>query len=62
MSEREPRFKYRLEPLIGLRSAERDALQDEMRRASGEVEKRTREFEELSRAVARHRRGRGHAA
>jgi flagellar export protein FliJ len=52
MSEREARFKYRLEPLISLRSAERDALQEEMRRAAGEVERRTHECEDLSREIA----------
>ena len=52
MSEREPLCKYRLDPLISLRSAERDALQDEMRRAAGEVEKRTRECEDLLRDIS----------
>jgi flagellar export protein FliJ len=53
-------FRYRLQPLIGLRSAERDALQGEMRRAAAEVENRTRECEELGRdIVAAERRLRG---
>ena len=44
-------FRYRLQPLIGLRSAERDALQGDMRRAAAEVEKRGGELEQLSREI-----------
>jgi len=51
MSEHERRFKYRLDPLISLRSAERDALQGEMRRAAEELDRRTREFEDLARDI-----------
>jgi flagellar export protein FliJ len=51
MSDRERRFQYRLEPLIRLRSAERDVLKGEMRQAAEEVEKRTREVEQVSREV-----------
>jgi hypothetical protein len=53
MSEREPKFAYRLEALIRLRSAERDALKAPMQEAAREVERRSRECEEILRAIER---------
>lgn len=38
MSEREPRFKYRLDPLARLRAAQRDAARAEAARATRELE------------------------
>ena len=53
MSEREPRFRYRLEPLAKLRAAERDALVVEAARAAREVERRSSEHERIGRRVER---------
>src|SRR5262245_12300714 len=52
MSDRERRFRYRLDPLIRLRSAERDALKGDVRRAAEEVDRRTSEVERVSREVS----------
>ena len=51
MSDRERRFTYRLDPLIKLRAAERDALKGEVRRAAEEVHRRTEAVEQVARDV-----------
>ena len=51
MSGQERKFKYRLESLVKLRSAERDALKNDVERASGEVQKRTRERDDIERTI-----------
>jgi flagellar biosynthesis chaperone FliJ len=51
VSGAERRFRYRLDSLIRLRSAERDALSGEAARAAREVQDRARECEELAQAV-----------
>ena len=51
MNDYERRFSYRLDSLIRLRSAERDALSGELARVGRELESRTRECEEISRAI-----------
>jgi flagellar export protein FliJ len=51
MSEREQRFKYRLDPLIRLRANERDVLRAEALQAAKEVQQRTRELEDIGRTI-----------
>lgn len=51
MSDHERRFSYRLETLIRLRAAERDALRSEVARATRTLEDRTRECDAISRSV-----------
>ena len=53
MSEREPRFKYRLDPLARLRAGVRDALKAEAAQAAREVELRAMEMERLGRELER---------
>lgn len=45
------RFHYRLDPLVRLRTAQRDAAQAEVARATREVEARLRESEALGRQI-----------
>lgn len=51
MNDYERRFSYRLDSLIRLRSAERDALGSELARATRELESRTRQCDEIARAI-----------
>jgi hypothetical protein len=51
MSEGERKFRYRLEALIRLRAAERDALKTALERAAEEVERRSRACEAVARAI-----------
>jgi len=51
MSDRELRFKYRLDPLMRLRASERDVLKAEAAEAAQEVSQRTRELEEIRRTI-----------
>ncbi len=51
MADREPRFLYRLDPLMRLRATERDALKAEALEASREVELRARELEVIGRTI-----------
>jgi len=51
MSLRERKFKYRLDSLLGLLSAERDAAAFEARRARGEVEAKQRDLDLVSRTI-----------
>jgi hypothetical protein len=51
MTERQIKFKYRLETLIRLRSAERDALKTEVERALSEVQMKTSERESITRSI-----------
>jgi flagellar biosynthesis chaperone FliJ len=51
VNDHERRFSYRLDSLIKLRSAERDALSGEVARATREFETRTRERAEISRTI-----------
>jgi flagellar biosynthesis chaperone FliJ len=51
MSEREARFAYRLETLIRLRSAERDAASAAAAQAAREVERRSRECDAIVHAI-----------
>jgi hypothetical protein len=53
MSDREPRFKYRLDPLMRLRASERDVLRTEALQAAQEVQQRSRELEEIGRTIER---------
>jgi hypothetical protein len=53
MSGRSPKFEYRLEALIRLRSAERDALKTSANEAAREVEKRSRECDDLVHVISR---------
>jgi hypothetical protein len=47
----ERRFTYRLESLIRLRTAERDALRTDVERATGAYQSKARECQNLSRAI-----------
>jgi hypothetical protein len=51
MSERSRKFAYRLEALIRLRGAERDALKASRTQAAREVEKRSRECDDIGHAI-----------
>ena len=51
MNDHERRFRYRLDSLIRLRAAERDALSGELASARRELENRTRECDEISHAI-----------
>jgi len=51
MTEREIKFKYRLDALIKLRAAERDVLKIDVERAFGEVERKTRERDSIARSI-----------
>ena len=53
MSDRAPKFEYRLEALIRLRSAERDALKVSANEAAHAVEQRSRECDDLVHAISR---------
>ena len=53
MTEREQRFKYRLDPLMRLRANERDVLRAEALEAAKEVQQRARELEEIGRTIER---------
>jgi len=53
MSDREPPFKYRLDPLMRLRASERDALRAEALQAAQEVQQRTRELQDIGRTIER---------
>ena len=48
---KERSFKYRLESLVKLRAAERDALKTDMARAAERVEKKARECADIAREV-----------
>jgi hypothetical protein len=51
MSERERKFRYRLESVIKLRAAERDALKGDLERANAAVESKARECDALREAI-----------
>lgn len=53
MSDGGRKFRYRLEPLVKLRSAERDALKAELERAADEVDRKAAECDLLARAIDR---------
>jgi len=53
MADREPRFKYRLDPLMRLRATERDVLKAEAAQAAREVEAKARELAEIGRSIER---------
>jgi flagellar export protein FliJ len=52
MTDREPRFKYRLDPLMRLRASERDVLRTEALQAAQEVKQRSRELDEIGRTIS----------
>ena len=51
MSDGGRKFTYRLEALVKLRSAERDALKTDLERANDAVESKARECDDLKRAI-----------